>query len=123
MQLDHILVDLGCLDHLHSRRNLQALGWGQHRRYVLTYLHPLIAGGCPLSHQVLTYSIPNVSDVCVLEPNGTYVAQLGNPSNNYTCGAATACALLRALTWVSLPCAVADAYGLWQAARPTAMLT
>ena len=55
------------------------------------------AGGCPLSHQVLTYSVPNVSDVCVPAGNGTYVAQLGNPSNNYTCGARLAhAALLRA---------------------------
>ena len=58
----------------------------------------LSAGGCPLSHQVLTYSVPNTSDVCVPQSNGTYVAELGNPSNNYTCGAdaAQCCSILHA---------------------------
>ena len=36
---------------------------------------------------MLTYTIPNLDDVCVPSGNGTYVAQVGNPSNNYTCGA------------------------------------
>jgi hypothetical protein len=47
----------------------------------------LLPGGCPLDHQVLTYTIPNLDDVCVPTGNGSYVASVGNPSNNYTCGA------------------------------------
>ena len=39
---------------------------------------------------MLTYTIPNLDDVCVPSGNGTYVASVGNPSNNYTCGAAAA---------------------------------
>lgn len=44
------------------------------------------AGGCAASNQVLTYAVANPETVCELQPNGNYLANLGQPSATYACG-------------------------------------
>lgn len=42
-------------------------------------------GGCPASNQVPTYTIADPSNVCQEQPDGSWLAVLGNAAPNYAC--------------------------------------